>query len=107
MTSENSLQELKLHNKYLVLDESKARYFIITGGRGSGKSFAINTILLLLTYQAGHTILFTRYTLRSAAISIIPEFKLDAYCINLKRKEDNYKYMCEEWKDHLNLKRFI
>ena len=39
--------------------------------------------------------------------SIIPEFKLDAYCINLKRKEDNYNYMCEEWKDHLNLKRFI
>ena len=68
------MQELKLHNKYLVFNESKARYFIITGGRGSGKSFAINTILLLLTYQAGHTILFTRFTLRSASISIIPEF---------------------------------
>ena len=39
--------------------------------------------------------------------SIIPEFKLVAYCINLKNKEDNYKYMCEEWKDHLNLKRFM
>ena len=65
---------LKLNKKYLVLDESFARYFIVTGGRGSGKSFAVNSVLLLLTYQAGHTILFTRYTLRAAGISIIPEF---------------------------------
>jgi phage terminase large subunit len=68
------LHGLKLNKKYLVLDESFARYFIVTGGRGSGKSFAINSVLLLLTYQAGHTILFTRYTLRAAGISIIPEF---------------------------------
>jgi len=68
------LQGLKLNKKYLVLDESFARYFIVTGGRGSGKSFAVNSVLLLLTYQAGHTILFTRYTLRAASISIIPEF---------------------------------
>ena len=32
-------------------------------------------MLLLLTQEQGHTILFTRYTLRSANISIIPEFK--------------------------------
>jgi phage terminase large subunit len=31
-------------------------------------------ILLLLTYEVGHIILFTRYTLTSAHISIIPEF---------------------------------
>jgi phage terminase large subunit len=29
---------------------------------------------VLLTYEKGHTILFTRYTLSSAYISIIPEF---------------------------------
>ena len=46
----------------------------MSGGRGSGKSFSINTLLALLTYEAGHTILFTRYTLSSAYISIIPEF---------------------------------
>ena len=74
MISEKSFQGLKLNKKYLVLDESFARYFIVTGGRGSGKSFAVNSVLLLLTYQAGHTILFTRYTLRAASISIIPEF---------------------------------
>ena len=68
------MQGLKLNKKYLVFNESLSRYFIVTGGRGSGKSFAINSVLLLLTYQAGHTILFTRYTLRAAGISIIPEF---------------------------------
>ena len=74
MISETSFQGLKLNKKYLVFNESFARYFIVTGGRGSGKSFAVNSVLLLLTYQAGHTILFTRYTLRAASISIIPEF---------------------------------
>lgn len=53
---------------------SDSRYFIITGGRGSGKSYSINLLLLLLTYESGHTILFTRYTLTSAHVSIIPEF---------------------------------
>ena len=71
--------QLSLSNKYKVFDSSKSRYFIVTGGRGSGKSFAINTLLLMLTFEAGHNILFTRYTLRAASISIIPEFieKLD------------------------------
>ena len=68
------MEELNLNKKYLVFKESFARYFIVTGGRGSGKSFAVNSVLLLLTYQANHTILFTRYTLRAAGISIIPEF---------------------------------
>jgi len=65
---------LKLNDKYLVFGKSSARYFIVTGGRGSGKSFAINTLLTVLTYERGHKILFTRYTLRAASISIIPEF---------------------------------
>ena len=62
-----------INEKYLVLDEP-SRYFIVTGGRGSGKSYSINTLLCLLTAEAGHVILFTRYTLRAASISIIPEF---------------------------------
>ena len=62
-----------INPKYLVLD-SGSRYFIVTGGRGSGKSFSINTLLCLLTQEPGHVILFTRYTLRAASISIIPEF---------------------------------
>ena len=63
-----------ISKKYIPLFESESRYFVITGGRGSGKSFALNSFLLLLTYEVGHTILFTRYTLTSAHISIIPEF---------------------------------
>jgi len=54
--------------------ESDSRYFIVSGGRGSGKSFSVNALLVMLTYEQGHTILFTRYTLTSAYISIIPEF---------------------------------
>ena len=54
---------------------NSTRYTILTGGRGSGKSFFTGMFLLALTQEAGHTILFTRYTLRSASVSIIPEFK--------------------------------
>ena len=53
---------------------SDTRYYVVTGGRGSAKSFSITCFLLLLTYESEHTILFTRYTLTSAHISIIPEF---------------------------------
>jgi phage terminase large subunit len=51
-----------------------SRYFIVTGGRGSGKSFAVNTFLAALTMERGQKILFTRFTMVSAATSIIPEF---------------------------------
>jgi phage terminase large subunit len=65
---------IDLNKKYIPLFVSDSRYYVITGGRGSGKSFALNSFLLLLTYEVGHVILFTRYTLVSAHISIIPEF---------------------------------
>jgi len=51
-----------------------AKFSIVTGGRGSGKSFALTYLIALLTYEVGHVILYTRYTLRAAHISIIPEF---------------------------------
>tara|TARA_R100001163_G_C5064384_1_gene201963 strand:- start:345 stop:1523 length:1179 start_codon:yes stop_codon:yes gene_type:complete len=56
------------------LFESDCRYFIITGGRGSGKSFAVTVFLTLLTMVKGIRVLFTRYTMVSAHLSIIPEF---------------------------------
>ena len=65
---------IDINKKYAPISQADSRYFIITGGRGSGKSFSINLLLVLLTYEKGHTILFTRYTLASAYISIIPEF---------------------------------
>ena len=67
-------QEIKISPKYIPLWKDPSRYFVITGGRGSGKSFGVNTFLVLLTYETGHRILFTRYTMTSASMSIIPEF---------------------------------
>ena len=51
------------------------RYAFITGGRGSGKSFHTALALLNLTYEPGHVILFTRFTMVAADVSIIPEFR--------------------------------
>jgi phage terminase large subunit len=65
---------LILSKKYNPLFDSKARYFIITGGRGSGKSFAVTVFLTLLTMSKGIRVLFTRFTMTSAHLSIIPEF---------------------------------
>ena len=58
----------------LFINPPTTRYFLLTGGRGSAKSFHVSTFLLNLTYEKGHTILFTRYTMIAAHISIIPEF---------------------------------
>lgn len=65
---------INVHNKYKTIVSERSRYYVVSGGRGSGKSFSVNALLVMLTYEAGHTILFTRYTLTSAYISIIPEF---------------------------------
>ena len=67
-------QDVKIHEKYIPLWQSPSRYFVITGGRGSGKSFGVAVFLLNLTYEEGHKVLFTRYTMISAQTSIIPEF---------------------------------
>ena len=67
------LNKITLNKKWNALG-SDSRYFVCTGGRGSAKSFSVNSFLLLLTYEVGHVILFTRYTLTSAHVSIIPEF---------------------------------
>ena len=68
------MSKISLNKKYQPLMRSKNRYTIVSGGRGSGKSYGINTFLLLLTFESDHNILFTRYTMASAHISIIPEF---------------------------------
>jgi len=75
---------IEVDPKYNPIQTSDARYYIVTGGRGSGKSYSINLLLLLLTFEAGHTILFTRFTLSSAYISIIPEFIDKIETLNLQ-----------------------
>jgi PBSX family phage terminase large subunit len=74
--------------KDLFRIEPLTRYHLVTGGRGSGKSFSISLFLLNLTYESGHVILFTRWTMVSAFISIIPEF---IEKIELLNKEEDFE----------------
>lgn len=68
------MSKVILNDKYIPLFNSNSRFYIITGGRGSSKSFSVAYwCSLLLLFEPGHTILFTRYTMKSAHISIIPE----------------------------------
>lgn len=60
---------------YSPLYTSKKRYFFITGGRASLKSTNVQEFIARLTFEQGHGVLFTRYTMTSAEKSIIPEFK--------------------------------
>lgn len=60
---------------YLPLYADTEHFIIlITGGRGSGKSFNAGTFIERLSFEARHVILYCRYTMASAAISVIPEF---------------------------------
>ena len=65
----------KISVKYRPLYTSKKRYFILTGGRGSGKTFAVQDFLIRLLEQVGQGILYTRYTMISVDKTIIPLFK--------------------------------
>ena len=63
-----------VHSVYHPLYTNKDKFIVlITGGRGSGKSFEVARFLERLTFEKNRKILFTRYTLVSASKSIIPE----------------------------------
>lgn len=63
-----------VHHVYRPLYNNKDKFVVlVTGGRGSGKSFEVARFLERLTFERGRKILFTRYTLVSASKSIIPE----------------------------------
>jgi len=68
--------QIKVSDKYQALWQPQTRYFLITGGRGSAKSFTVGlwACNMLLAYK-NWKVLFTRYTLSSANISVIPEFR--------------------------------
>lgn len=79
---------IKNHKIYYPLYTDKDHFIIlVTGGRGSGKSFGIATFIERLTFELKrkgvddkevgklvHNILYSRYTMVSAAMSVIPEF---------------------------------
>ena len=75
---------ITLNHKYQPLFVNDTRYFIITGGRGSSKSFGVASFTNLLSFENDHKILFTRQTMTSAHLSIIPEFqdKIDIMKLN-------------------------
>ena len=67
------------HPKYepLFWEDRKGgpRYTVITGGRASGKSTAVSTASVCDTYRDNNTVLYSRYTMTAAEISVIPEYK--------------------------------
>lgn len=63
-----------IKNKYKSLYFSDKRYFILTGGRGSGKTFVVQDYLVRLLEEVGQGILYTRYTMTSVEGTIIPLF---------------------------------
>lgn len=77
------MAKIHIHKKFKNLITSADRYFVVTGGRGSGKSFSVASILCLMMLEENRRILFLRKTLTSAHLSIIPEFleKLELYGI--------------------------
>jgi phage terminase large subunit len=67
---------VNLDSIYKPLYENRDKFIIlVTGGRGSGKSFATSSFINHLSFEKGHVILYTRYTMVSASISVIPEFR--------------------------------
>jgi phage terminase large subunit len=63
-----------INERFEPLRTSQARYFILTGGRGSAKSYSTTLIEATNTFKVGYNCLYTRYTMTSAELSIIPEF---------------------------------
>jgi phage terminase large subunit len=64
----------QIKDKYQPLYYSDKRYFILTGGRGSGKTFVVQDYLVRLLEQVGQGILYTRYTMTAVEGTIIPLF---------------------------------
>lgn len=72
---------------YPLYQDTEKPIILVTGGRGSGKSFGCSTFIERLTFEMQHrlnnrgereklvhNILFSRYTMTSAEVSVIPEF---------------------------------
>jgi len=87
---------IKVTKPYHPLYLSKKPIILITGGRGSGKSFQTALFLKRLTYEKNHVILFARYTMTAAEKSVIPEFN------DKIERENDGKYFDVTVKEILN-----
>lgn len=69
------------------MKDRKTRYYLLTGGRGSQKSFAVSEWLCKnITTFKNWKVLFTRWTLKSAEISIMPEFTEKLHLIGVAER---------------------
>ena len=93
------MSKLNIHTKYIPLFKEPSRYFVVTGGRGSAKSFATTTFSCLLSYEEDHKILYTRQTMSSAHLSIIPEFTEK---IGLMKRDGDFSINKTEIKNNLS-----
>ena len=70
--------ELIFHPKFepLFLKDRKGgpRYTVLTSGRAGGKSTAVSTASVCDTYLDPNTVLYSRQTMTSARVSVIPEY---------------------------------
>lgn len=64
------------------------RYVLIEGGRGGAKSFAVGSWVNDISYNEGWKVLYTRYNMTSANLSVIPEFLEKAEEDFLDNEED-------------------
>jgi len=64
----------RIKSKYKPLYTTKKRYIILTGGRGSGKTFVVQDFLVRLLEEVGQGVLYTRFTMKSVEKTIIPLF---------------------------------
>ena len=96
---EASATNTVISSKYRPLWESNTRYILITGGRGSQKSFAVSTWACDRTSRYKRwKLLYTRYTMQSAEISIIPEFEEKIYKLGESENFDVTKTFIESKK---------
>ena len=68
----------------LDTENNKERYWLLTGGRGSGKSREIGEDIVLMTFEKGVGVLFARYFATSVMKSIAPLFLNSAKRLGLR-----------------------
>jgi phage terminase large subunit len=78
------MTEIRANDIYKSLYTTDKTITLVTGGRGSGKSFFVHDWAVRRSLQDGHGILFLRYTMTSAEKSILPEFENTLKRLNLK-----------------------
>lgn len=82
---------VKLNPIFKQLFTTTKRYIVLTGGRGSSKSFGLNTSAVLMSYEQGHKVLHTRVAMSTAEDSIIPEFQEKIHLLEVDNDFQVYK----------------